>query len=67
MEFDGKEQDIPLLVPGLTRKQIDLLVNGGKVTDEIFDIAVAHARKRIKEGKSPYADNDEKKTKLPKE
>lgn len=65
MEFDGEEHLIPLLVPGLTREQIDSLVNGGKATDEIFDIAIENARKRIKEGKSPFAADDEKKTKLP--
>lgn len=59
VEIQGKETEIPLLVPGLTRKQIDHLLNGGEATDAIMDKAVAHARQRIKAGKSPFAGEGE--------
>ena len=57
--INGKEMDIPTLVPTLTKKEIDHLLSGGKPTDEIVKKAAEHAEKRIKEGKSVFADNSE--------
>jgi hypothetical protein len=52
-------EDIPSLVPTLSRSEIDSLANGGKPTREIVRKAAEHATKRRKEGKSPYASSDE--------
>lgn len=56
VNIDGKEREIPTMVPGLTHQELKYLVEGGRPTDAIVDKAVAHARKRIKSGKSPFAD-----------
>jgi hypothetical protein len=55
--FDGKETLIPLLVPTLTKDEIDFLLEGNKPTKEIFNKAVEHAKKRMREKKSPFADS----------
>jgi hypothetical protein len=52
---DGEEMLIPSLVPTLTQKEKDYLLSGKKPTKAIVDKAVAHAMKRKKEGKSPFA------------
>lgn len=66
IKIDGKEQDIPSLVPTLDKKEVAWLVNGGNVIDKndpiaarIRSKATQHAQKRIKEGKSPFKQNDE--------
>lgn len=51
--IDGKL--MPLLVPTLTRKEIDSLLEGGPVTDAIRDKAYAHGMDRIAKGLSPFA------------
>lgn len=57
--FDGKEIEIPALVPGLSRQEIDSLLSGGEITDVIVDKAIANANLRFKEGKSPFAEEGE--------
>lgn len=59
VNIDGKETQIPSLVPGLSREQIDYLLAGEKPTKEIVDIAVNHAKKRRFENKSPFAEEGE--------
>ena len=59
VNFDGKEREIPALVPTLTKQEVDYLLNGGKPTKEIVRKAVEHARGRISSGKSPFAENGE--------
>ncbi len=56
VEIDGKETLIPSIVPTLTEDEIKYLAEGGSplTNDAIMDKAVAHARKRIAEGKSPF-------------
>lgn len=64
INIDGKEQDIPLLVPGLTKQEQDFLLNYDpqseefktKLPDSIVKKAVSHARKRLALGKSVFAD-----------
>jgi len=56
VNLDGKEREIPTIVPTLTDKEIEYLTNGGEPTKEIIDKAVDHARQRIKSNKSPFAD-----------
>lgn len=62
VDLNGKEQDIPLLVPTLTRPEVDKLLT--IKTDENFNQnlpasikqkAIDFARKRIGAGKSPFA------------
>jgi hypothetical protein len=60
VEIDGKETEIPTLVPTLTKEEIALMVNDiipnkKKIPDAIVQKAIAHAKKRIKAGKSPFA------------
>ena len=63
MEIGGKETEVPLLVPTLTKKEKDyLLSRDEKKLDfkspemqPILDKAEAFARKRMRSGKSPFA------------
>lgn len=65
----GKEMDIPLLVPTLTKPEVDHLLQSpdgappkkgvDKVFDGIVDKAIAHAEKRLAAGKSVFAGPDE--------
>jgi len=66
VEINGKEQDIPLLVPTLTRSEVQRLLatptdeNFNKnLPDTIKQKAISFARKRIGLGKSPFADPSE--------
>jgi len=54
--MDGKQIEIPSLVPTLTKKEIDFLLEGNKPSKEIIDKAIEHAKKRISQGKSPFKD-----------
>ena len=58
VNFDGEETQIPLLVPTLSRQDIDAVI-AGKDTDAIVRKAVDHAKMRLQQGKSPYAAPDE--------
>ena len=55
VNIDGKEVEIPALVPTLTKQEIDHLLADGKPTPAIVEKAVAHARGRIEKGLSPFA------------
>lgn len=68
VEMDGKEMEIPTLVPGLTEVEKNYLLstpsdklftNDPNIFKGIKSKAVDHARRRISEGKSPFADNSE--------
>ena len=50
----GKETEIPSVVPTLTKKELDHLLSGGKVTKDIEKKAFKHAMKRIEQGLSPF-------------
>lgn len=52
--IDGKETEIPLLVPTLTQPEIDSLLNGEQPNEAMLRKAVEHARKRINQGLSPF-------------
>ena len=58
VELDGKEIQVPLLVPTLSRKEIDAVIQGNE-HEGIVRKAVGHARQRLKQGKSPFADAGE--------
>lgn len=55
VEIDGKETEIPLLVPTLTRAEIDQVLSNDKPPRAALDKAVAFARERISAGKDPFA------------
>lgn len=62
IEIDGQERDIPTIVPTLTKKELELLLNlndGDKIPKSILDKAVEHAQKRIADGKDVFAGDDE--------
>ena len=63
VNLDGKEVEIPTLVPTLTKEEVRYLVNAQEGSTNIFQTpvgkrimqkAVDHARERMKEGKSPF-------------
>ena len=57
VEFDGKEVQIPTLVPTLSKSEKEHLLAGRKPTRAIIDKAVAHAKKRKAEGKGPFVED----------
>lgn len=59
VEIDGKEMEIPMIVPTLSKKELNHLLDGGEPTDDIVNKAVEHAQTRIKEGKSPFYGADD--------
>lgn len=65
VEIEGKEVLVPLMVPTLTKEEIDFLANNdveGNVSivpQSIKDKAIAHARKRMSENKSPFMTSDD--------
>jgi len=58
VNFDGKDYDVPLIVPTLTHKELQAVLHG-QDTDGIVRKAVEHAKKRLAEGKSPYASKED--------
>jgi len=53
VQIDGKEVEIPSMVPGLTDKEVDA-IRSGEVLDSVAIKAKAHAEQRIAEGQSPF-------------
>jgi hypothetical protein len=59
IEMNGKEVQIPTLVPTLTQSEVKWLLNwkeGQKIPKKIIDKAVKHARTRMTKGLSPFYD-----------
>ena len=54
VSINGKETEIPTLVPTLTPGEIDLLLSGAKPTDGIIGKAVEHAMDRMSRKLSPF-------------
>lgn len=50
VNIDGEEVEIPTLIPTLTQKEIDHLLETGEPTEEIVEKAVKHAVERKKKG-----------------
>lgn len=65
--IDGKEIEIPLIVPTLTKKELDYLLSAdlksksffNNMPPSIVDKAYDHAQTRMKSGMSPFAGPDE--------
>lgn len=62
VELNGKEQDIPLLVPTLSRSEVDTLLSlkvdsnfNKNLPTSIKSKAVAFAQQRVADGESPFA------------
>lgn len=63
-EINGKQIDIPLIVPGLNKKELNYLLKTDIKSKDFFknmpdgleEKAIAHAKKRLSEGKSVFAD-----------
>ena len=61
VKVKGKEIDFPTIVPTLTKEEVNLMLtdiipNNKRIPDAIANKAIDHAKKRIKEGKSVFAD-----------
>jgi hypothetical protein len=62
VNINGKEMEIPTLVPTLSEKQKDWLLThpaNEKLPDDIEKVAVAHAKQRLKDGLSVFHDTPE--------
>lgn len=55
MNVGGTEQEIPLLVPTLTKDEVNHLLTDGTPTDAIYQKAHQHALQRVKAGQNPFA------------
>lgn len=67
VQINGKEMEIPTLVPTLTKAEIDIILSA-KPGDKSFSTpagkiivqkAADHAKARVALGKSPFADESE--------
>jgi hypothetical protein len=56
VNLDGKEMEIPTLVPTLSQDEVQSLLSGKFPNEKIIQKAVEHAKQRMSSGKSPYAD-----------
>ena len=61
VNLDGKETEIPTLVPTLSKQEVDLMVNDiipnkKRIPEAIVRKAAEHAKKRLGEGKSVFVD-----------
>jgi hypothetical protein len=65
VNIDGKEVEIPSLVPSLSREEIDHLLRGGAPTPQIVQKAADFAAQRMKSGLPVFAAPDEKAAALP--
>ena len=54
-EYEGKKVEYPLIVPTLSKAELDILLKGEQPTDEIYDKAESWAKSRINKGMSPFA------------
>ncbi len=67
VDMGGKEMEIPLMVPTLTRPEVETLLKADpksadfwqSVPQSIKDKAIAFAKQRVAAGKSPFAGPDE--------
>lgn len=64
IEIDGKEVEIPTLVPTLSQEEINAVLKGGQIPDSVIQKAIAHAKMRMSQGKSPFAGEDEQVNKV---
>lgn len=65
-DVDGHKLFAPLLVPSLSRFEVDHLLEGKEPTPEIYNKAIKHAQGRMVLGKSPFAGPKDEIQPLPK-
>jgi len=65
--IDGVDAQFPLIVPTLTRKELDWLLAGNDPTESIYQKAIAHAKMRMQSNLSPFAQQSELRYPIPKE
>ena len=58
VEFNGKETEIPTLVPGLSKRELNALKEG-TILPSTKRKAISHAKKRMAAGKSPFYQDGE--------
>ena len=56
LPINGKEMEIPSLVPTLTQQEIQMILNTGQITQGMMQKARDHAIMRMQQGLSPFAD-----------
>ncbi len=59
VNINGKEVEIPLIVPSLSEKETTRLLSKKKPTDAILKKAYDHAITRMKLGKSPFKEPED--------
>lgn len=59
VNLGGKEVEIPLIVPTLSREELSYLLKGGKPTPALIDKAAEFAQQRMQAGKPFFADDGE--------
>jgi len=64
VKVKGKEIDFPTIVPTLTKEEVklmltDIIPNNKRIPDAIANKAIDHAKKRIKGGRSVFADKQD--------
>ena len=65
VNFGKGESEIPLVVPTLSREEIDYLANGGRASSTIINKAIEHAQERMKFKKSFFWNEGEDIYQLP--
>ena len=67
VEFDGKEVQIPTLVPTLNEEQRQFIIGGGdpREREDIVRVAEDHAKERIGSGLSPFANDGQEISQAP--
>jgi len=59
VNIDGKDLEIPSLVPTLSLEERNYLLSGKSPTETIVRKAVDHAKMRLAEGKNPFAQKED--------
>jgi hypothetical protein len=65
LSAEDDDGEYPLVVPTLTREELDHLLSGGEPTEMIYNKARSYAEKRKGAGKSPFADPSELRYPMP--
>ena len=66
-EINGNSVQFPLIVPTLTRDELNWLLSGNEPTESIYQKAIAYARMRMLNNLSPFAQQSELRYPVPKE
>ena len=59
-DYDGKEREVPLINPYQSQAQILEVLQGKQPTTEMLDNARRWGADRLRSGKSPFIENNEK-------